>query len=313
MQYISIWNACNLRCKFCYNDHNRLQRQFFLWLDELKSIAYNHRLKDDKICVVWWEPLAYSNIFDLLNYLESLNFTTIWLVTNWVFLSDITTVNKLLKYSNLTIQVSIHSNNEIIEQKISQREWIFEKRDIWINNLLTISDEIWYRLDLHSNTVANLININFIWDIIEYIKNLWIKNIHFSGMYNLKWLSNDNLDMVPMYSDIISQLSKILYLVDDRTINLKIHWIPLCMHRTIWNSNYQIRELQFNGFLNKDTWEIEKIKHKSLIDSCNICFAYWKYCNWPFNHYLDLYWSSEFNAISEFELNNLLEFKKYNK
>ncbi len=57
-----IWNACNLRCTFCYNDSFREDRQFFKDIDTINKEL--NELKKDEIT---WVTIIYMIWRNILN------------------------------------------------------------------------------------------------------------------------------------------------------------------------------------------------------------------------------------------------------
>jgi MoaA/NifB/PqqE/SkfB family radical SAM enzyme len=288
--YLSIWNACNIKCKFCYNDLAKSNNIFFESIEDslfkIKEIKKNY----NKIIIVWGEPFFYPYILDCLKYIKKMNFNKVLIVTNWIKLSDLKYAILLYKYWVNSLEFSIHANNKKMDEQISWKSWKnFIKREVWIKNILLLNNKFDNKISLYSNTVINSINYENIINIIEYINNLWIKNISISFMYNVKWLSKENIKLLVKYSDVINVLNNSNN--NFKSINLKINWLPYCLHKKITNVYYKIRKE--NVSKKTDTKNNYLIK----LEECSKCQVYWKLCNWVFSDYLYLFWNSEFKSL----------------
>ncbi len=139
----SIWNACNLRCKFCYNDEWRTQKQVFIDKNKIFLELYRLRNQTEKINLIGGEPLFHPDIFEILEYIKELNFTNLSIVTNGVKLADADFTERLLKdYDINSITISIHSNNNVSEDVITQRKDILNKKIQWLNNVFDIKKKV---------------------------------------------------------------------------------------------------------------------------------------------------------------------------
>jgi len=283
-----------------------------VFFDYEKILKQLDNLTWDYVCIVWWEPLFYPRILDLIAEIKSRNIKMIRLVTNWVKLSEEDFLSKLLSSWVNSIQLSIHADSAELEEKLTERKWSFNKRDLWVRNLVKLIKENKLDIKLYSNTVPNSYNINQLDSIIKYIYSLWIKNIVVSWIYNTYWFTKTNQEMLCKYSDIIYRINNIKDFIE-KNINLEVHWLPLCLHKKILINNYKIRELRpqeiyeiLKGKENKPTSVYNKT-YKSWIDACNNCYAYWKFCLWVFNDYLDKYWAWEFDSLNKEDVYSFVE------
>lgn len=290
-KYLSIWNACNLECQFCYNDLLRSKKTFFADLKDLYRQVIEIKKTNDRINIIWWEPFLYPNISELLLFIKKQWFKKVLIVTNGTKLSSIDFSILLYKYSVNSLEFSIHSNSVEIEKLITKRSWkSFLEREQWIKNIHKLNNKFENKLSLSSNTVINFYNYKEINNIINYIWWMWIKNIALSFIYNLKWLSVDNKKLLVKYSDVIKILNKY---ENNKNLNIEIDWLPYCLHKNIKSFAYIIREE--NSW--KNMYLDSKIKYKVKLKECSKCEAYWKLCDGVFKDYVEKFWDDEFNAI----------------
>jgi len=308
-----LWNACNLKCKFCYNDNKRNIKQSFKSIIDIEKDLSNLVKQSDKIFFIWWEPLFHPHIFEILEFADKVWFNEISIVTNWLKMININFTNKLLSKNIKCIIFSIHAHNEELDSDISSRKNIFKKRLEALDNFFYINKEkkyyIWYDL----NIVLNKLNINFIDKIIDFYYNIWFRRINLYWMLIHNNMSFENLKIIPYYSKIIDKIN-----VCKKNINLElwIHWLPLCISSKI-NTVNLIREIEnryiYNIWNNWNKLFDDQINYKSKLNECKKCFAYWKFCFWVYKWYYKKYWDKEFKSISKKELYSILKNKLSNK
>lgn len=313
----SVWNACNLRCRFCYNDQWRNSVQYFKDFEVMKLELQKLKEKVNGINIIWWEPLFYSRIFDLLDYIRDIWFDKISIVTNWVKLSDYKFAEKILSYNLRSIYISIHSHNPEIEDILTQRKGVFEKKLLWLRNVQNIIKEKRYSTLLQINVVANQKNIEVLSDIIAFYYGLWLRFISISWIILDTDCSDNNKEMVPRYSDIISQLDRI-YDFNLKGLKLSVDWTPLCIHKNIKNRFYRIRELNVRPkYSLLETGENLLDFHKNykiVLKKCKKCVAFNRLCFGVYSRYINKYWEEEFESLDEQSLKLILrEFLIKNK
>lgn len=304
-----IWNACNLRCKFCYNDSWREKKQYFEDIEVLKKRLLKYHFIGKKVInIIWWEPLMHPKIFELFDFLKENNFI-LNMVTNWTRLWDLDFLESFLKYKNNfeNITVSVHSHKELIEEKITWRKLSLEKK------LLAIEALKLNNINFSLTMVLCNYNINYLQEIINFYVSNYNKKIWLQWMITGWWLSNTNIKTLPNYSTIIEKLNNF----DNDDSLRSICWIPLCIHFKIKNKNYIIRELTRER-LYALNWDWKNL-HLSILndnyiwDKCKKCFAFLKFCFWPWKIYVNKYWYNEFTSLRKEEVINLIKKNIKNK
>lgn len=240
----------------------------------------------------------YKDIFKILDLCSKLNYEDIWIVTNWIRLADNDILFRLIKYKNLSIQVSVHSRDEKSEQAITQRKWGFKKRETWLKRILKLDKVLNNKLKIYSNTVFNSINIEDIDKVVYYLYDLGITNIHLSAIYSLSGISQKNKSMLVRYSQIIKKIYWLRSVYVGKSVNITLDWIPLCVYRWLKKRFFNIRELGYDD-LNKESWESDRLVYKKKLKKCESCCVYGKQCNWVFEFYLEAFWEDEFDSLSE--------------
>jgi MoaA/NifB/PqqE/SkfB family radical SAM enzyme len=285
-----IWNACNLRCKFCYNDWRRNIRTYFEDFNDLKKRAKELRNKTDSINLIWWEPLMFPKIFELLEYLEELGFS-ISVVTNWLWFYKEDFFKKFFSYKSVVkITLSVHSISDENNFKISQRKNIEEKRLVIVDKLCSLQSS--WKLKLSVTTVINKYNYDEIIDIFNYYKSKWINSFWFTWIILQKESSKSNIEVSISFNKYVSKLKELNDIINNEYII--VHWLPLCVHYQVWKVlRYEIRELNDKFFkaLQKDWKNLLKshLENKKIINKCKWCSAFLKFCNWIDKDYYNIY------------------------
>lgn len=299
----SIGNACNLRCKFCYNDSSREKKQYFEDIEVLKKRLLDYEFIWTKtINLIWGEPLLYPKIFELLEFLKENNFR-VTIVSNWVKLADDKFMLSLNVYKEIIdyITISIHSHNSWLEDKITSRKWTFERKIKGVKGLEKYNFRFFFAM------VVNNININHLPEIVDFYKKEFNKNIHFQWIISGKNFSKTNIEQLPSYSSVIKGFS---WLKNKIYINI-VNWIPLCIHFQVKDAAYRIRELDKRFIYS--TWNDWKNLLKThgetnfIWDKCRKCYALWKFCFWPSKKYVEQFWYDEFISLSKENVYNMIK------
>ncbi len=300
----SVWNACNLRCKYCYNDSWRDNKQFFEDVEVLKEKLLGYEFIWEKsINLLWWEPLQYPQIFELLDFLKDNNFT-LTITTNWIKFADKKFFNSFLVYSDIIekIVLSVNSDNLILEEKITWRKWTFDKTILSIENLLNNNFDVKFSL------VINNYNLKILDRILNFYFKKYNKKLSIQGMLTYPYSSDKNIEVLPKYEDIINNFNSLwkdIYKIEF------IHWIPLCIINKIDNVSCRIRELdkRYLKSQKRDWVNLFETNFKTnyIWDKCRKCFALWKFCFWPWKKYVEKYWYEEFKVLSKQDVYTMLK------
>lgn len=314
MKWLSlfIWNACNLRCGFCYGDKERELNQNFYNIDRIKDDLDKYK-KEYYTVVVWGgEPLMHPNIMEILDYISDCWYKLTSIVTNWIRLSDKEFTRQLLLKDIWAFFVSSHSNNNKIEDVICKWKGILDKKIIWIKNLLYFRTKLKKNFEININITLNIYNTYNIVKIVLYYSDL-VDYIRISFNIIVDWYSKKNYIFLPKYENIVK--SFYLYNKEFNNVFLKkrlsIHWAPLCISYKLQELNIVIREvsrLYINDFSNKEWLKLydDLTRSKTKLKQCSECFAYWKFCFWVYNKYIEKYWYKEFTSFSKDSVYNII-------
>ncbi len=148
--YIEVTHACNQHCRHCYLDggiHRPIAEMSF---EQIKNLLYQFKIQGGSyIIITGGEPLARTDIFDILDYIEELAIPFTF-ASNALALSD-ARLNKLSTYACLkTFFTSILGSDPAKHQSITGKDSYdkvihalvyFEKKNIPVYVQVTLANE----------------------------------------------------------------------------------------------------------------------------------------------------------------------------
>ncbi|MDD4530870.1 MAG: radical SAM protein [Candidatus Gracilibacteria bacterium] len=313
--YISLGNACNIHCLFCYNDKERSKKQEFFTLNHVKRELIEIRKKHNFLCIVGGEPLFHPDIFEIMSFINRLSFKRTRLVTNGIRFADKEFTKKFFEYKIDVIQFSIHTHDSGKDGIISGRKNSFLDRKNGVKNVVEIIKSNKLSTELHSNSVINKHNVNEVDKLIDFIYKLGIKNLSLSFMYSINGLSERNISIISDYTSFLKQTHKIQKLINKHnSLKLSIHYLPFCFHKQI-SFFYKIREVlsrDMDIFINSadnigGKEHQYKLENRIKTKNCNLCEAYGKFCIGPISEYVKLYGDAEFQALTKEDIISILK------
>ena len=162
MFFLDLTECCNLRCWFCYNESaSRRNMAKFNTIINILKIMSDAGCKE--VIYLGGEPTLHPRLFDILDYAEGLGMRQ-GLVSNGQII-DYNFAKKLSKFKNIEIGISIHSNDEIIQNKIAGNINSFNKIDKAID-CLEMHGIHWY-----SQTSLIIDNFQYLSSLREYLLN----------------------------------------------------------------------------------------------------------------------------------------------
>lgn len=284
--YFYIINDCDYKCCFCDRSDPEINKyNFHTTLEDIKFILkVNKQYKFHSFAVWWHEPLANSNIFEIINYIYKFN-KNIVLYTSW---SRPKELEKLLNDKYIKeVYLPIYSTDNKIHDSITQIKWSFKdfkecekllkenKVKYWLNSVL-INKNIW-DIDLFKICNFTLLLPNNL-KPEEFYKNNWIRFKEyieaFKAIYK-KWISINKYFSWEF-------------------------WLPLCVLKQIDNKLFlkAIKEgsrdsLVIENYKDSDMFDIKESYWKyKKVEACKKCNLYNR-CNWYYKLYFDVFWENE--------------------
>ena len=109
MFFLDLTEHCNLNCYFCYNGSTK--GRIHAKVEDVKQILdVMHKVDCNEVVYLGGEPTIYPNLFEVLNYAESLDMKQSLISNAQVIDSNF--AKRLAKIKALEVGVSIHSHND---------------------------------------------------------------------------------------------------------------------------------------------------------------------------------------------------------
>ena len=160
--FLCITNACNLKCKHCYNQ--RVQQDQFMSVELIHSILeQGYRLGLKQVDITGGECFLHPNIMEILNLVSDFGML-INVYTNGTLL-NLDTIRKLENIRIMNIIVSLESLNPKIHDSF---RGVIGSHEKTMNTLKLIRDS---SLNLRINITAMKDNENEMENMIDYIYN----------------------------------------------------------------------------------------------------------------------------------------------
>lgn len=228
---LNITKKCNLRCSHCFIEEYENE----LSLDNVINLIDDfNKNKLGIIFITGGEPLLYSNIYKVLEYLKSYNIPTCIASNGTLIDKDI--ARKLSEYNINNIQISIDGYNDEIHDSI--RGYGSFKRAIeGINNLIEC------KINVIIGYVINNKNIDYIEEIIFLGEKLGVKAIRFE-LYLPIALEPDK--------DELSLTSKDIEKIHSKLLNIKNNNFKVEIILPVFNSSIGCGAGVFNAVINPD-------------------------------------------------------------
>lgn len=217
---LNVNSECNLRCKHCYYWENVGFSNDVMQIDLAKKIVddiYSIWDKDSAISLLWWEPLMYKHLFELLEYIRFKWITKkIVVATNWLLIW----VNDLIKFKELQVHlvISIEWNEEYHD--LIRWKWTYKKVEKFI------FDAYEYRVPITLNMTLNKFNLKYIpylvtkyWEYIFWLN--YSRYIPFLPNSHMKELDKKDYLVVDYY---LTKYKKTFFVTHDNFLILKHSW-----------------------------------------------------------------------------------------
>lgn len=270
---IIINEECNFKCDFCllkitewkldYNDFSLKK------INDTLILGRSNWL--NSLCISWWEPTISKNLFKVLALWVHYWYKDISLVTNWFVLND-DFCKKLKKYWVNKLYMSMTwYNAEIFEKQV----WVEGVFDTFIDNLKTALTFF----DIAINIVVNNLNIEFLIEQWNLLKNLGVKNVNL--LHAIPYKDNDKT--LPTNASIKKNINEFIN-VFDKDFNINLEFFPFCL---IDDKKYIVLESnELSDIENQDQASKRRensFRYKKIADKCKSC-EYLNDCNWFWNN-----------------------------
>jgi len=300
---MQITRECNNECIFCSNPQFEKEYSF---KDSKQTVL---KLKEEgvnEIFLTGGEPTTVNYLPEIIRFIKKQGIEP-RMITNGVKLSDKKLVKKIYNAGLRSVNVSVHSSNQELADKLSQKNGHFKKTLQGIKNLLR------YRFDVQINSTINSLNGNLLLEYSKFFTKNFpeIKHFVFNGLDpgcsdgNLKSRAGKNPWIIARFVDFELELNRMTNFLTNEGKTFRIERVPLCYMQGFEEFSTETRKIVKNeqyicSFIEKGLKNEIKI-HKPLqlrtkVDCCAFCKLN-KICSGMQKEYLMIHGDKEFYPI----------------
>ncbi len=224
--YLQITRECNNECAFCSNPQFEKNYTF----EEAKKSVDNFKKEGiTEIMLTGGEPTIVDFLPQLIKYVKEQGISP-KIITNGVKLSEKNLVKKLYGAGLTDVNVSIHSRNEKIADRLSDKPGHFRKALTGIRNALDAGMHITLNSTINSLNCRHLTeNVRFFITNFPEIKHYVFNNLDpGKADGSLKSRAGQNPWIVAKLTDMELELHKMVDVLKNNDKTFRIERVPLC-------------------------------------------------------------------------------------
>lgn len=301
--YLQVTRKCNNACIFCSNP--QFDKEYSL--KEVKNRVSEFKNQEiTEILLTGGEPTIVDFLPEIITHIKKQGINP-KIITNGVELSDKEFVKKLYAAGLRDVNVSIHSCNEEIANKLSQKKDHFKKALSGIRNALDMGMGVTINSTINSLNCKNLSNnVKFFTEKFPEIKHYVFNNLdpgRADGI--LKSRAGENPWIVAKLTDMELELHNMVNVIKKNDKTFRIERVPLCYMPGFEEFSTETRkivkeELYICSFIEKDRKnEIRTVRPAQLrtkVACCKKC-KLTNICAGVQQEYLDIYGNGEIYPV----------------
>lgn len=254
---------CNFQCIHCYSDCSYEKKQY-LPLDKVKKII--DVLDSNKVQfvqILWWEPLVYPKIIDVIEYALTKKFI-FCINSNGYLLND--NIIKKFKQSWLKyIQISLNGL-ETEHNKLTRVKDSFKKASENIEKLI----KTWINVSI--SCVVSDLNKNNIFDFLDFLIKIKVKNIQLLTPLR-QWRAKENKFFLKNTDYKILKEKLITFKNRNIDINLDLPWFDIDVIDGVINKNKNNENYEFIFWC---VWWVSGLRIDPLWNACICVWSAWE-------------------------------------
>jgi len=275
---MQITRECNNECVFCSNPQFDKEYTF----EEAKRTA--SKLKKDGVTEIFLsggEPTLCKFLFELVKYLKKTGIEP-RMITNGVKLADKKIVKKLYDAGLRSINVSMHSHDAQIADKLSQKKGHFGRQLQGLKNCINQG------MQVQINSTINSLNCRHLLEFVRFFdKNFpQVRHFVFNGLDPghsdgiLKSRAGENQWIVPKLVDFELELKKMADFLMGIGKTFRIERVPLCYMPEFEEFSTETRKIvkdesYITHFIEKgrgnETRTTNPKQFREKVECCDIC------------------------------------------
>ena len=301
---------CNNNCVFCMEQDVRHQKGKST--KEIKKMILGGKARgSDYLEMIGGEIAIRKDFLELIRFAKKIGFETVMIATNGRMFAYKEYAYKAIEAGLNSIVFSIHGQNAIVHDNLTQAEGSFDQLHKGLKNVKEAVKESGEKCHLGSNTTIVRQNYKHLPLLGEHIKDLGIKNSEFIFVdCNEGGAYNNFKEIVPKVSEAAFYIRKCLDIIDIEKVpysNWDIRYVPLCYFLDYLNQISEVKEVKMfqTEQLGRDKERTgydyqEKRKNMARIkpEKCKECVLY-EYCEGLWKEYYKNYGDDELNPVFE--------------
>lgn len=300
---IFTWYWCNNICRFCIDLNKRDIEHTTKQI--LKDIVIAKKNWTEILEIIWWEVTIRKDFFIIMQFIKSMKFRHVYLVTNWNKLADYDFAKKFYDMHVIdSIVFSIHWDTSELHDLLVATPKSFEKLLKWIKNWQDLGFD---KRKIWTNTAIEKGNFDKLLEIWKLIKDLWClgSSEFIFADPNVWWVHDNFEELMPKISEASPYMRKLLDWWNTNWMIYRVRYVPLCYFEDYLDNNIsEIKELDIYtnvthsapDFHNSDVVEWRKNSWRVKTKKCEWCKLFNK-CEGIWKTYYEKLWDEELLPI----------------
>jgi len=289
---------CNNSCSFCINSYKRDLKSKST-IEIMQEMAVARKQGNTYLELIGGEPTIRPDILDILSFGRKLKFKNIVMATNGRLFSYIDFSKKIVEAGLTDLIFSIHGDTAGLHDSLTRAKGSFEQLMKGIGNIRSAGLR-----NIGSNTTIVKQNYRRLEKIGRLIRSLGINNSEFIFVDPEKGEISDNFrTYVPKISSVAPFMHRTLALVQEKTANWNVRYVPLCYFTEQIHQVSELKELEFfdtqhlaPDFINLDVVTSRKNIARQKTKKCTGCDLF-DSCEGIWRKYLEYYGDEELRPV----------------
>ncbi|MCD6229342.1 MAG: radical SAM protein [Candidatus Diapherotrites archaeon] len=306
---LNIGTMCNNNCRFCVVDHSR-NPTHDCFEDIEKELEAFREKGVESVAFLGGEATIRRDIIEMISLAKKLGYAKIRIVSNGRMYCYPDFLEKIIKAGVNRFSVSIHAHNASLGDYLSRSKGSFTQTTTGIKNICKMG------FSLDTNTVINKLNYKHLPEIVLFLNNLGVNNMHFSVINPMGNAMTNFDEMVPTLTEISPYIKKSLKICDKNNIYLTIDSLPFCILPECNRYKSELYDILTHVSFSKGNerdrfyWqERKKNKLKTKPKKCCSC-RYFGVCEGIWKGYAKKFGFKEILPINGVEIHNLDQMKR---
>lgn len=291
---IKVWFSCNNFCEFCV----QWDKRFLFKPRSLEKIKEITKHEYDNWCreavFTWWEPTVHPKLVEAVSYASSIWYKEIQIQSNWTNFDDINYCKSLINAWVTQFWPSIHWANPSTHDDLVKTKWAWKRVVKWVHNLKRLRQAIIF------NIVVTKKNYRELPKLSKILCELWVSQLQFAFVHILWSADKNKVKIVPKKTDVMPYIKKWIDIWNLYKIPVFTEAIPYCLmqwYEYAIAENIMPETTVIDAEHTTESYKDYRVAEwKVKVEKCKTC-KYFKYCEWPWKEYPEIYWWDEFEPI----------------